>query len=211
MWGRGWGNGVYLSGTEEFAGLWGSIILRCELKEGCRLLWHEEYDRNVIAYLKREFGAGILRPDFWRALPRNKQLTRQEIVAVWNYLMKKHYLGRRAYEKGLMHQLQRQYSRIYEQLKRHRFDGVGCREADWPEMLIFNPSMVKPVSVHRYLGAKVGLSEALSEEQIDMVHREAELERRSEMVGEALKVLTEQEQAEEWARAFGEYQWHERV
>ena len=47
-WGRGWGNGMYLSGTGDFASTWGRIIIRCQLQSGTRLLWHEDYDRKVI-------------------------------------------------------------------------------------------------------------------------------------------------------------------
>jgi hypothetical protein len=201
MWGRGLGHGVYLSGTEEFASLWGDVIVRCELKAGCNILWHDDYDRKIVAYLKREFGAGILKPDFWKVLPKNKQLTKPEIIAVWNYLMANHYLGRRVFEKGLLRELQQQYSRVYEQLKRQKFDGVGYREDDWPEMLIFNPSSVRPVSVHRWSREKKRLSDALDDAEIVKIQEEAENERRMEMADDELPMLTAEEHALEWEKA----------
>lgn len=201
MWGRGWGNGVYLSGTEEFASLWGDVIVRCELKAGSKILWHDDYDRKIVAYLKREFGVGILKPDFWKVLPKNKQLTKPEIIAVWNYLMANHYLGRRVFERGLLRELQQQYSRVYEQLKRHKFDGVGFREVDWPEMLIFNPSMVRPVSVHRWSREKKRLSDALGDREISSIQAQAEVERQQEIASDELPILTAEEQALEWDRA----------
>ena len=148
MWGRGLGNGIYLSGTKEFASMWGKVIIRCKLQKGCRILWHSEYDKKVIAYLKREFGSNIVKPYFWKILPNNKQLKKHEIIAVWNYLIDVHYECRRRFKKGLLHTFQKNYSRIYEQLKRHQFDGVGFKDPEWPEVLIFNPSVVNPISLH---------------------------------------------------------------
>ncbi|MEA1981108.1 MAG: hypothetical protein U9N54_09065 [candidate division Zixibacteria bacterium] len=86
-WGNGWGNGLYLSGTLSFASDWGAIIIVCELTKGTRILWHSNYEPNTILYLKKEFGAGIVKPDFWKQIPRNKQLKRKEIISLWNYLI----------------------------------------------------------------------------------------------------------------------------
>ena len=148
MWGRGWGDGIYLSGTQEFASMWGKIIITCELNKGTRILWHSEYDRRTIFYLRREFGARITRPDFWKDLPTNKQLKKSEIIALWNFLIDKYYEGKRRFGKGRIVFFQQNYSRIYEQLKLHQFDGVGFRDCEWPEILIFNPSSVNPISAH---------------------------------------------------------------
>ena len=149
-WGRGWGNGVYLSGTDDFASTWGRIIIRCQLQVGTRMLWHEDYDRKVIESLRKEFGKDIVSPTFWKILPRNKQFTRNEVIQFWHYLVERFYESPRRFRAGGFERLQKNYSRIYEQLRQHGFDGVGFRETDWPEMLVFNPARVKPVSAHRW-------------------------------------------------------------
>lgn len=160
--GRGLGDGVYLSEIKEFASTWGSMIIRCQLRNGCRILWRSEYDRKVIKYLKKEFGSDIIKPDFWKQIPQNKQLNKNEIIAVWNYLIEINYGGKRSFEKGLLYDFQQQFSRIHEHLKRHQFDGVGSRANDWPEILIFNPSLVHPVSAHHWEYNKKDFSDSLS-------------------------------------------------
>lgn len=149
-WGRGWGNGVYLSSTDEFASTWGSIIIHCRLQAGTRLLWHKDYDRKVIDSLRREFGKAIVSPAFWKVLPLNKQLTRNEVIQLWHYLVTRHYKNPRRFRANRLEHLQKNYSRLYKQLRRHGYDGVGFRNADWPEILVFNPARVQPVSAHRY-------------------------------------------------------------
>ncbi|HED19734.1 MAG TPA: hypothetical protein ENI74_09570 [Gammaproteobacteria bacterium] len=149
-WGRGWGNGVYLSGTDDFASTWGQIIICCRLQTGTRLLWHKDYARKVIDSLRREFGKAILSPEFWKVLPRNKQFTRSEVIQLWHYLVTRYYESPRRFRIGRFERLQKNYSRIYEQLRRHGYDGVGFHDSDWPEILIFNPARVQPVSAHRW-------------------------------------------------------------
>jgi len=149
-WGRGWGNGVYLSGTAEFAASWGPIIIRCQLQRGTRILWYADYDRKVIGSLRRAFGRDIIAPDFWKVLPRNKHFTRDELVQLWHYLVSRFYLNQRRYRAGGFERLKRNYSRLHQQLRQHGYDGVGFRTADWPELLIFNPARVQPLSAHRW-------------------------------------------------------------
>jgi hypothetical protein len=162
-WGRGWGNGVYLSGTDDFASAWGQIIIRCQLQAGTRLLWHKDYDRKVIDSLCREYGKDIISPAFWKVLPHNKQFTRNEVIQLWHYLIARFYSSPRRFRAGGFERLQENYSRIYQQLRQHGYDGVGFRGADWPEVLIFNPARVQPVSAHRWskithhLGASIPL------------------------------------------------------
>ena len=158
QWGRGWGNGVYLSGTPDFAATWGDFIVACGLREGTRILWHEPHDPKTIAQLRREFGADITKPDFWKIVPGNKQFTKTEIINLWRYLIEHYYVGQKRFQRGRFDRFTNEYSRIYEQLKRHQFDGVGFRaDADWPEMLIFNPSDVMPQTVHKWSRQKQAL------------------------------------------------------
>jgi len=149
-WGRGWGNGVYLSGTGNFAATWGKFIIVCKLRKGTRILWHQEYNSKVIQSLQREFGSKITTPEFWKIVPRNKQFTRNEVIHLWHYFMAKYYESKRRFNKRRLERLQNNYSRIYEQLKRHGYDGVGFRDPDWPEILVFNPANVQAVSVHKW-------------------------------------------------------------
>jgi hypothetical protein len=151
--GSGLGHGVYLSPLASFAAIWGKVIIACELKTGTRILWHAEADVKTLDHLKREFGKDILAPDFWKHVPRNKQLTRSELVALWSYLLSKHYLHNRpqGVDRRCLRELQRNYPRIFEHLKRHGFDAVGFKDPEWAEVLLINPSLAKAVSAHRYL------------------------------------------------------------
>lgn len=149
-WGRGWGNGVYLSSVDEFAASWGEMIIACRLQAATRVLWHADFDPSVIDSLRREFGKTISTPEFWKVLPHNKRLTRNEIVQLWHYWVARYYSGPRRFRAGRLDRLQQNYSRIHGQLRRQGYDGVGFRDADWPEILLFNPSRVQPLSAHRW-------------------------------------------------------------
>ncbi len=146
--GKGLGRGLYLSGSLRFACDWGEMIIVCKLALGARILWHRPADQRVISYLKREFGKGITRPDFHRAIPHNKQLTRRELTNLWSFLVARHYSGPRRFSRNAIRRFQDQYAFIHGHVRRHGYDGVGFRDEDWPELLIFNPSMVTPVSPH---------------------------------------------------------------
>ena len=148
---------MYLSGTDNFASTWGRIIIRCKLQTGTRLFWHEDYDRKVIDSLRREFGKDIISPDFWKVLPSNKKFTRNEVIQLWHYLVARFYVSPRRFRAGRFERLQKNYSRIYEQLRRHGYDGVGFHGTDWPEILVFNPARVQPVSAHRWSQIKRSL------------------------------------------------------
>ena len=156
-YGRGLGYGLYLAGSLEFACDWGEIIIICKLISGTRILWHRPPDQRVISYLKREFGKGIARPDFHKVIPGNKRLTRRELTNLWNFLVARHYSGPRRFCRNAIRKFQDQYTFIYEHVRRHGYDGVGFRGEDWPELLIFNPSRVTPVSAHTYACKRVGL------------------------------------------------------
>ena len=144
-WGRGWGHGLYVSWSPHFAAMWGEVVLVCELHPGIKVLWHRPHDPKVIAYLKREFGVGIVEPDFWKILPENKQLRGKEIAAVWNYLMDVHYISERRFNRDRFFKLTEQYSRLYEQLRRHGYQAVGLRDPEWAEMMVLNPAHVLPL------------------------------------------------------------------
>ena len=87
------GRGVYIAQKVGSAALWTcseSIIIRCRLQPGTRILWMDgEYDQRVINSLRREFGEELLElgPHFHKAIPHNKQLTRQELFHLTNYIL----------------------------------------------------------------------------------------------------------------------------
>lgn len=174
--GRCLGNGIYLSVSAGFAAEWGNMILRCELVERVSVLWHREVDTKVLGYLKKEFGAGIIKPDFWKNLPRNKRFTRREIITLWDHLIVRCYEEDRRIRKGWYENLFANYSRIFEHLKMHRFDGVGFVDEDWPEVMIFNPSHVRIISAHHWDVVKRCLGEALSSKEV----RQVQIDARSE-------------------------------
>ena len=173
-YGRGLGRGLYLSGSLRFACDWGEMIIVCKLGLGTRILWHRPPDQHVISYLKREFGKGIPRPDFYKAIPRNKRLTRRELTNLWNFLVVKHYSSPRRFSRNAIREFQDQHAFIYEHVRRHGYDAVGFEEEDWPELLMFNPSRVTPVSAHTYIYKRhVVLSDALPLDRLHAIQDQA--------------------------------------
>ena len=147
--GRERGRGLYLS-TLSGAAMWGDYLVKCELAAGTRILWHEEVDRSVIKYLSREFGRGVLSPDFWKVLPANKQLKRTEITALFHHFIHEAYfktLRKRNKRDDLLRSC---FSRIYSELRAHGFDGVCINWPDSPELMLFNPSQAKVLSIHTW-------------------------------------------------------------
>jgi len=149
MYGRGAGNGVYASRYKSFAAYWGELIVVCVLKDSISLVKYDTYDPKVIDSLTREFGAAIKKPDFWKILPHNKQFKKHEIVELWRYYMK-HYFRPQNNEKTYPI-LMKNLSYIYKQLRYHQFDGIEILDKDWPEMVIFNPAKIRPISAHKIL------------------------------------------------------------
>lgn len=189
------GRGLYISQKLYTAKFWSHhIVIQCQLKPGTRILWlHEGYDEKVIAYLKKEFGKELLTlgPQFPQALPHNKQLTKTELVNLCNYIFetrkqklwqygfkfkkgkKAEYVDDKWFDLALLH----------KQVKLHGFDALGNRSfAEWDsdEILVFNPSRVKPMSAH-WLDTdedseKVTISTALSDEELKEISSKAQLE-----------------------------------
>jgi hypothetical protein len=149
--GRNLGNGLYLTARIGFAAEWGPIIIRCRLKRGTRILWHTKADVRTIRYLRKEFGAGILRPNFDTVIPKNKQLTLAEITQLWNFLLERHYPYRLAVRRDSYFKFVQNYPFIYKHLKRHGYDGVGMTAEDWPEIFLFNPSNALALSAHPFI------------------------------------------------------------
>lgn len=198
-WGHGSnrGRGVYIAQKLESAANWtwgDGIIIRCRLQPGTRILWMDgSYDQRVINYLRREFGSELLElgPQFHKAMPRNKQLTRQELIHLANYILMHprrmrgwgKFKGKKARYFGAWFDL----SRLHEQLKRHGFDALGDRSFqywDSDEVVVFNPAHVIPICAHklirsgRYPDEQFSLSEALDLETLRIISEAAQEELR---------------------------------
>lgn len=156
------GRGVYLAQNLSSAALWTQdFVIVCQLAPGTRILWIDDnYDRGVIAYLRREFGQELLDlgPHFHRAIPHNKQLTQKELIHLCGYVLmraqrKRKETGLRP-RKGKAVRYQSTWlrlSRLHGEVKRHGYDAIGNRSfADWDsdEILVFNPARVIPMSAH---------------------------------------------------------------
>ena len=95
QWVPAWGllgNGIYISCNWRTALWFGRTLLRVKTKPGIKLLnVADEADRHVLSYLKREFGAAILKQPPFKVLPKNKKLTLTEVVALVRYHYSKSY------------------------------------------------------------------------------------------------------------------------
>lgn len=193
--GRLLGRGLYITQQLNSAKFWSHfIVIKCQLLPGTRILWlHEGYDKKVLAYLKREFGKELLTlgPQFHRAIPKNKQLTGRELVTLCNYIFetrrekKWQYLfkarkGKKAqYYGDAWHDL----ARLHDQVKRHGFDALGDRSFehwDSDEILVFNPSRIRPVSAHWLYNdddfESVTISAAIALPELKKISARAQLE-----------------------------------
>ncbi|MFN2107603.1 MAG: hypothetical protein ACK2U5_16505 [Candidatus Promineifilaceae bacterium] len=196
-WGHGSnrGRGVYVAQKLESAAnwTWGSgVIIRCHLQPGTRILWMDgHYDQRVISTLRREFGNELLEfgPQFHKAIPHNKQLTRQELIHLTNYILMHPrrmggwgaFKGKKARYFGAWLDL----SRLHEQIKRHDYDALGDRSFEYwdsDEVVVFNPARVIPVSAHRlfrsgsYPDERFSLSDPLDLETLQIISEEAQEE-----------------------------------
>ncbi len=157
FWGRGaLGDGIYLTRSitwarefmRDFAGT-GGVVIRVALAPDTRLLWLDgTFDSRRIESLRREFGAAILRPDFHKALPRNKHLKTRELIDLLNFLHARNEReggGSRLY-------WQRGWSglgAVRAQLRLAKYAGFGCASSDIG-IVVFNPATVIPASMHRF-------------------------------------------------------------
>ena len=150
FWGQCSGHGLYTS-SRSGAALWGDYIVKCKLAQNSRIINTSEPDKKVINYLKREFGKGILSPDFWKILPKNKQLTKNEIISLYSYLVKSPYNSTIKKRKKLLPLLYTNLSRINKQLRYFNIDGIKIDQHNYIEIFIFNPSNVEVISLHSLL------------------------------------------------------------
>lgn len=80
------GIGIYVSCDWRIALWFGSTLLRATAKPGTRILDAAlPPDRKVLRHLEREFGRKVLTETPWKALPKNKRLMLNELVALFRY------------------------------------------------------------------------------------------------------------------------------
>ena len=165
--GRSAGAGVYVASKLESAANWGSVIIDCRLAEGTRILRvDEEYDVRVIERLRRRFGRDLFEPDMRvdRALPRNKELTRAELLELCCFLRARNgRMLRRAWRSprswGYLNKRRPLLAvdRLNVLLRRHQLDAVGdvaTRFWDSDELVVFNASRLEPICARAVLGTK---------------------------------------------------------
>lgn len=141
-------------------------MIKCELKHTSPIFWTDkEYDPKIINYLKKEFNKRIVDSnyDVKKFIPRNKHLTRTEVINLINYWAVQEQKERdKAYknkpntwafykERGDSSYLEN----VRHLLSRHGYAGWGqythdCWDSD--EIVIFNPSEVIPVKVYNVEG-----------------------------------------------------------
>lgn len=160
--GRMLGRGIYITQELASAVFWShNIVIRCRLLSGTRIIWISEgYDPRVVGRLEREFGRELLElgPDFQKAIPSNKQLTKSELIELCNYIFETRREKRWQYGLGAVKGKRSKYwdawarlSQLHDAARRHQYDGLGDRsfeEWDSDQLLIFNPSRVVPLTAH---------------------------------------------------------------
>lgn len=171
------GTGIYITDNLDYAydmGYCKSIpsspnktcLIECKIEIKNPIFWtKKEYDNKVIKYIKKEFDKRIVdyNHKISKFIPKNKKLTKNEVINLINYWevqrnkvrekeIKKDrfgwWLGK---EKGDSSYLEN--TRFL--LQRYNFSGWGqythdCWDSD--EIVIFNPSEVKPIKVFEGLG-----------------------------------------------------------
>ena len=190
--GRRLGRGLYITQRLESAVFWSHpIVIRCKMLPGTRLLWiNDGYDRKIIRQLRREFGKEIveLGPQFDQAIPRNKQLTKSELIALCNYNFEtrskalwQYGLRRQKGKRAQFWNAWEQLSYLREHVRRHGYDGLGDRsfqEWDSDEILMFNPSRLIPISAHWLYADEdfdnVRISSALKLEELKTISKKAQ-------------------------------------
>jgi len=139
----------------------------------------------VIHRLEKEFGRELLElgPDFQKAIPNNKNLTKSELIALCYYIFetrrdKRWRLGWKPYKgkKARYWDAWSLLSLLHDQVRKHQFDGLGDRtyqEWDSDQLLLFNPSRVVPISAHWLRSEDSyevdGFSEAIDLDQLELI------------------------------------------
>lgn len=138
--GRYYGNGLYLSKNMNYAAIYGRCVIAVELVGSLRILKQRKANRNVVSYLKREFGAKVATCTYWKALPKNKQLTKIEAINLWHFLCENREKSRRFDDLN--------FSRLFQMIRNFGYDGVEISDPV-PETVLFNPSAARAIEVFK--------------------------------------------------------------
>ena len=161
--GRMSGNGIYLATKPESAIYWASpggvhrhyYAIKVNLQPGVKILWKERnYNKRIIRSLEKKFTKKVsCNYDFWKYIPSNKQLTSNELRALISHLdiielsLEWHRKRYKFLDKKNKH-----LSRFNKLIRQYGYDAIGDRtQNDWDsdEIIVFNPSLVIPLSVHQ--------------------------------------------------------------
>lgn len=139
-------------------------IIQCEIMIEGPIMWSEkEYDLKVIKYLKKKFNKKIVDYNYSvsKFIPKNKNLTKKESINLINFWHEKHCKERQKQMKNNRWEFEKTKgdSSFIENTRKllmfHGFSGWGqyTHEAwDSDEIVIFNPSQVKPKKVYEATG-----------------------------------------------------------
>ena len=129
--------------------LWGAVV-SVRLKKSTRILdISAPPDKSTLNYLKKEFGKDIINPfRFHLCIPRNKHLTKKEIIALCRYFHHQQEDDTPAYDRALGK------SRMPQYLHRYQYDGYG--DANGPAgVSILKPFVIEEVKYVNPLGRHI--------------------------------------------------------
>ena len=151
--GRHLGNGVYVATSVKTVFGYGfEYVFKCELEPSTRILWIEKQpDKDVIAYLQKEFGRDILKvgAEINKVIPSNKQLTKKELIAfvTWFFHNKTEKWNKSWKYWGCWNNL----SQLLKHVRRHGYNAIGDRSWrywDSDQIMVFEPHRIKPLTCH---------------------------------------------------------------
>ena len=126
-------SGVYVSESWRTAMAFGPYLYEVTLKPGTRILdLSTPLDRKVITYLQKEFKGIVKAENPWNVLPRNKHLTKSELINLMKYFFGKitEYRSGMKFTK-LMEKMDDAVLHYYRgALIRHGYHGYGHPTSD---------------------------------------------------------------------------------
>lgn len=140
------GYGVYVTCNVATAISYsGGAVLRLRMRRGTRIVATvDRPDPALIASLKREFGAEVVRQPPSKVLPRNKHLKLHEAIALFSY----HFLRWRSLNRGDRREEQhlRLMLAMQPTLRRYGLHGVGDPDTEIG-IIVFGRDRVVPVGL----------------------------------------------------------------
>lgn len=155
------GSGIYITAALEMAQFYArvansGVTLRVRMVSGTQILRLDgQYDQRVIEYLGREFSRELFSPNFVKAIPANKRLTRAELIHLVNFLWAR---GEARKPRSLQPWCD-ELGPLRRCLARCRYDGLGSVDSDIG-VVIFNPSRLKVESILQLSGSDLSAEAA---------------------------------------------------